>query len=383
MKFAILGGSFNPPHNGHVKLAESALSLGYDRIIFVPAYQSPLKPAGQPESALARAEMVFASISGDRRFTVDFCEIEREGVSYTIDTIGSVTSRYVPEGKTGVILGDDVAVDFGKWKDCDKIARDSSILIANRNFGAVDFSFPHVRMHNEVFSLSSERVRQTIKEGGAWRSLVPKGVQEFIEAHRLYSGDGYAAAAAASENAPRYCPPPAFPCPAAAVENWARRVLSLYRFAHSRNVALHCADLAARFKIDADEAYLAGLVHDICKEMSLAGMLSLAQKDGRPLSLEEEASPALLHGRAAAVFIEEQLGIHHKGIIEAVRVHTIGGKNIGELAKIVYCADKIEAGRRDVDPELRAMAFGADSCKDSDELYAAVQKLLHVRASRR
>ena len=109
MRFAILGGSFNPVHMGHLFLADTALTaLGYDRIILVPAYTSPFKPGAQGASPKDRLDMLIASIPADNRLTVDDCEIRREGVSFTIDTVKDVIERYRPQGKPGLILGDDL-----------------------------------------------------------------------------------------------------------------------------------------------------------------------------------------------------------------------------------------------------------------------------------
>ena len=89
MKYAILGGSFDPVHHWHLETALAVMPLGYDRIILVPAYQSPFKPARQGETAKIRLLMLLSAIPGDRRFTVDACEVRREGISYTIDTYSS------------------------------------------------------------------------------------------------------------------------------------------------------------------------------------------------------------------------------------------------------------------------------------------------------
>ena len=123
MRYAVLGGSFNPVHVGHLFLADAVLTgLGYDRIILVPAFQSPFKIGAESPSPQDRMEMLAASIPGDPRLTIDDCEIRRQGVSFTVDTLKDIIARYRPEGKPGLILGDDLASDFGKWKSPDEIA---------------------------------------------------------------------------------------------------------------------------------------------------------------------------------------------------------------------------------------------------------------------
>ena len=90
MKLGILGGSFNPVHFGHLFLADKALSaLGLDRVVMIPAYRSPFKLAaeGMENSAADRLDMLAAAVEGDSRLAIDCCEIRREGISYTVDTL--------------------------------------------------------------------------------------------------------------------------------------------------------------------------------------------------------------------------------------------------------------------------------------------------------
>jgi len=152
-------------------------------------------------------------------------------------------------------------------------------------------------------------------------------------------------------------------------------MVNIYRFIHSRNTALHSADLARRFGLPEDAAYIAGITHDMCKEFSPEEMRSLAKKDGLPFSTLEEEKPQLLHGRAAAVLVQSVFRIEDPGIIEAVRYHTLPNEaGMGPLAKILYLTDKIEVGRSTVDNRLRALAFGPDALSDLDRLYTIIRK---------
>jgi nicotinate-nucleotide adenylyltransferase len=145
------------------------------------------------------------------------------------------------------------------------------------------------------------------------------------------------------------------------------------RFIHSRNVALHCADLCEHFGLDADKGYLAGITHDVCKQLSEEQMIAFAKKDGAAFSELELKKPKLLHGRAAAIFIQEKFGVSDGDVIEAVRYHTMGQRGMGPLAKIVYLSDKIEVARRTVDPALRQLAFGEqNSGMDLDKLFKII-----------
>lgn len=361
MKYAILGGSFDPVHNGHLETALAVMPLGYDRIILVPAYQSPFKPARQGETAKIRLLMLLSAIPGDRRFTVDACEVRREGISYTIDTLRDLQARYQFEHKPALIFGDDLAATFPSWKDAELIMRDVDIIIASRLSEAqVRYPYPCTFLGNMIMELSSCSVRDTIQEGGGWIPLVPDGARRIIEEYGLYGAgklelDGTDELALGGNGEPD-----GISALIRNIENEALRMMNPYRFIHSRNVALHSADLAGRFGLDADSAYLAGITHDICKEFDDDSMTEYALKDGGTLSVLERDKPSLLHGRAAAMLIQERFGINDKAVIEAVRLHTTGGPDMGPLAKIVYIADKIEAARTTVDSRLRRIAFGSE-----------------------
>ncbi|MDR2484862.1 MAG: nicotinate (nicotinamide) nucleotide adenylyltransferase [Treponema sp.] len=361
MKLAILGGSFNPVHIGHLALADAALSaFGYDRIILIPAYRSPFKLGAQGGSPKDRLDMLAASIAGDPGFTIDDTEIKRKGVSYTIDTIMDIISRYGPDGKPGLILGDDLARDFPKWKNAGELITLVDIIIAHRiSADEAAFPYPHKRLSNEIMEISSARIRDRIRDRGPWRYLVPAGARHIIEDRGLYG----------------YTPTPSSPNTpgisqsfVVCIENAVRSMVSSSRFFHSRNTALLSRDLCLRFGLDPLAGYLAGISHDICKSLEDEEIIALAKKDGEEISKLERKKPSLLHARAAAVMLQERFGMTNDDILEAVRLHTTGGITMGALAKIVYIADKIEISRVDVDPALRELGMTADL----DRLFVAV-----------
>ncbi|MDR2343409.1 MAG: nicotinate (nicotinamide) nucleotide adenylyltransferase [Spirochaetaceae bacterium] len=360
MKYAILGGSFDPIHKGHLSMALAVMPLGYDRIILVPAYQSPFKPARQGETAEIRLLMLLSAISGDRRFTVDACEVRRQGISYTIDTLRDIRERYQFDGRPALIFGDDLAESFPRWKDAGLIMREADIVIASRLSQArVQYSYPCTFLGNVIMELSSGSVREMIQEGADWKPLVPDGVRRIIESHGLYGArqvlpdraEGQAESGGGTGGASGMI---------RSIEDEVRGMMNPYRFIHSRNVALHSADIAGRFGLDCGGAYLAGITHDICKEFDHGSMVEYALRDGLTLSGFERNNPSLLHGRAAAMLIQEKFGINDEAVIEAVRFHTTGSPGMGPLAKIVYIADKIEAARTTVDPRLRQIAFSGE-----------------------
>ncbi|MBQ9538476.1 MAG: bis(5'-nucleosyl)-tetraphosphatase (symmetrical) YqeK [Treponema sp.] len=129
------------------------------------------------------------------------------------------------------------------------------------------------------------------------------------------------------------------------------------RWEHSLRVAATAELMCDMFGVSPEKGYLAGIAHDMCKDMEDSEMLSLAAKDGQPISDVERKKPALLHGRAAAMKLMQDFGIDDADIIQAVSRHTMGGASLCPLAKIIYAADKIEPGRPQSTQEYRDALF--------------------------
>jgi nicotinate-nucleotide adenylyltransferase len=346
---------------GHLFLADAVLSsLSYDRIILVPANISPFKPGAQGASSKDRLDMLMASIPADARITIDDCEIRREGVSYTIDTVKDILKRYRPDGKPGLILGDDLAKDFYKWRSATEIVSLADIIIAHRlSAEDIPFPFPHKRLENEIMELSSGDVRDRIMNGAAWSYLVPQGVRFIIEDRRLY-GLGEPVETREDRGISLEL--------IAGIENTVRTMISPARFLHSRNVALLAQDLCGGFGLDPAAGYLAGIAHDMCKSFPEEELFQQAKKDGRPVSKLEKKKPSLLHARAAAVLLRERFGVYNKDILEAIRLHTMADAEMGPLAKVVFIADKTEVSREHISPSLR----NSRGFPSLDALFAAV-----------
>jgi len=117
------------------------------------------------------------------------------------------------------------------------------------------------------------------------------------------------------------------------------------RYEHSLRVAETARTLCLRYGLEEKRGYLAGIGHDMCKDMSDELLLSIARRDGRVITPLELKKPALLHGRAAAVKMAEDFDIHDSEVLQAVADHTFGSEGMCDLAKVIYAADKIEPGR--------------------------------------
>jgi len=354
VKLGILGGSFNPVHLGHLFLADIAYTaLKLDRVIFIPAFRSPFKlernehSINQESHAKDRIDMVAAAINGDLRFALDNCEIKKEGISYTINTIEDIIARYRPTVKPVLIIGGDLVQDFNKWREYERILELAEIAVVRRiNALPSEYSFPCIQIDNELMDISSSKIREKINKNGDWRSLVPSGVRAIIEDRHLYD----------YEDTPKFsdsgkdCSLEIIQC----IEDEARRTLSTERYLHSRNTALAAVDLCRRFNIDPKAGYLAGIAHDLAKQMDGKQLLKIVKsnKYDYDISTIEKDKPNLLHGKAAAVLLRERFCIHDKEVLEAVECHTFGSDKMGALAKIIYIADKTEVSRN-IDISLR------------------------------
>lgn len=133
------------------------------------------------------------------------------------------------------------------------------------------------------------------------------------------------------------------------ISGYIRLHLSRFRYEHSLRVAVFAEGLAQRYGCSHRQqrlCYLAGVSHDACKEMPIASLLRIVQRDGQRISAEERNNSELLHGRAAAVFLQTRYGIHKKSLLRAVRCHTSASVKFDAVGKILYIADKIEPGRK-------------------------------------
>lgn len=187
----IFGGTFDPPHVGHLILAEHAvIGLELDDLLFVPTYRSPFKQDQPTLGAETRCEMVELAVVDNRKFQVDYSEARNPEVSYTIDTVDAILRHY-PEAKIFILMGADAYMDFPSWKEPDEIVKRATIGVALRPGFRLDLTKHPYGEFARIFpmpliDISSTEIRARIREGRSIRYLVPWTVQTFIEANRLY-----------------------------------------------------------------------------------------------------------------------------------------------------------------------------------------------------
>ena len=190
MKAAILGGTFNPIHYGHLFVAEVVrTTCGYDRVVFVPTNVPAHKDVPGTVGPRERLRMVRLALAGLPRFVCDPCEIRRGGVSYMIETVAEIERRYRPQGRLGLIIGDDLLAGFSRWKRAEELVERVDLLVCRRESARTpDFAYTHRYVRNEIVPISSTAIRERLSRRETVRFLLPERVRRYIERHALYLG---------------------------------------------------------------------------------------------------------------------------------------------------------------------------------------------------
>jgi len=194
MKIGILGGTFNPVHNGHLIMAEEVREkLGLDKILFIPTNIPPHKESADIASANSRIEMLKLAIKGNPNFSISDIEIKRGGKSYTIDTIRALKEKS-PFDKFYFLIGSDLLTCFDGWKDINEITKLVTFVVATRpGFSVVDvgnyLASQQVGIKTldiRAVDISGYSIRSAIRAGRSFRYLVPDKVYNYITKKRIY-----------------------------------------------------------------------------------------------------------------------------------------------------------------------------------------------------
>ena len=186
IQIGLFGGSFDPIHHGHLILARDAMEqLGLQRVVFIPANISPHKLDRPPVPAAIRCEMVAAAIEGEAGFEMDTCEVDREGVSFAVDTVRLMIQRH-SDADFFYFIGEDNLAALHTWKEIDELRRLARFAVLARSSTVVDCGFPVVARHIDI---SSTDIRKRIARGLPVRYLLPDKTCEIIKRHGLYRND--------------------------------------------------------------------------------------------------------------------------------------------------------------------------------------------------
>lgn len=204
MRLGVLGGSFDPPHIGHLLAAVDAYdALKLDKLVFVPTAVQPLKASAKVAAAHQRLSMVKLLVGSDPRFDVDAVEINRAGLSYTVDTLETFAQRF-PHAERFLLVGEDAIAAFGAWRDPEQILRLARLAILRRaketgtggggesggEGATVDAGtiLPSgtIALATRLVDVSSTEIRERVRNGKSIRGFVPESVAAFIETEQLY-----------------------------------------------------------------------------------------------------------------------------------------------------------------------------------------------------
>ncbi len=188
-KIGLFGGSFDPVHLGHLLMAQAAREeLGLDRLFFIPAAQSPFKTDGKPSSGEERLRLLRLALAGEAWCEIDPQELNRGGVSYTIDTVGDYARRF-PDAKIFYIIGGDHVAKLPLWRNAEELARLAEFIVVPRP-GESDVPLPAPfrgkTLRGSPIGVSSSDIRARVQSGRPIDHLVPAFVPEAILSGGLY-----------------------------------------------------------------------------------------------------------------------------------------------------------------------------------------------------
>ena len=344
----IMGGTLDPVHEGHLRMAQCALSQFHlDRVLMLPSGNPPHKPHVTP--AEDRWRMLVAACAGRQDLTPCREELDREGTIFTVDTLSILKEKY-PKADFHYLIGADTLMELQHWRSYEQVLRLTHFLVCPRSsrYSMAELEQERQRLtllggdiqwlQTEVVDVSSTAVREAIRAGKP-AAHVPVPVQEYAEVCGLYD---------ASPRIPQ-------------ARAWLEKLfaaLSTKRFAHTLGVAATARRLALLHGLDADRAEAAGLLHDCAKCMPLETMQRIAREHAVTTDEAILASDALLHSAVGEVVARRDYGMTDPQVLQAIRRHTTGAPGMTRLDMAVWLADAIEPTRAPYPglEELRALA---------------------------
>ena len=345
MKIGIYGGTFNPPHLGHVTAARAVFELlKLDKLLLVPAGLPPHKdlPAGSP-TAEQRLEMTRLAADqlglGDKVEVLDL-ELQRAGKSFTSDTLEELKVRY-PGAELWLLMGTDMFLTLQAWHEPEKILSLAGIAAFGRTeedteelFSAqreyLYKTYPQARIFTltipGVIDVSSTELREKLAKGQGANLLAP-AVYGYILREGLYNTNADLKHLPLSQLRPV-----------------ALSYLKHRRIPHVLGTEQEAIRLAERYGADVEKARVAALLHDCTKKLDMPAQLALCEQYGIELDELEQKALKLLHSKTGAAIARDVFGVDDD-IYSAIWYHTTGHAHMTKLEKIIYLADYIEPSR--------------------------------------
>ena len=342
MNIGIYGGTFDPPHWGHITAARAAMEqLGLDKLVLIPDRVPPHKalPEGSasPEQRLEMATLAAAELG--KRAKVSDRELRRDGPSYTADTVAALREEY-PEDTLWLLMGSDMFLSLQTWHAPEEImalariapfsreAEDESAAFAaqkarlEREYGAQI----QIVQNPEVRELSSTEVRAALAAGRG-SDLLPPAVYGYVLREHLYGTHKALTGLTPDELRPI-----------------AMSYLKPKRMPHVLGTEQEAVRLVRRYGGDETQARIAALLHDCTKKLDMAQQLALCERYGIMLDELEQRALKLLHSKTGAAIARDVFGVED-AVYDAILYHTTGKPDMTRLEKIIYLADYIEPTR--------------------------------------
>ena len=369
-RIGIYGGTYSPPHIGHLRAAEYAIeACKLDRLLLIPTGVSPHKAMSAGATSADRLEMLRLSAANMEKAQVSDIEIRRQGSSYTVDTLRAIREEN-PGAELVLLMGTDMFVSFLNWREPESILSLATLAVFCRgergererieaqkeNLEAMGAKIRLVE--NPVNAISSTDLRRMLVFGCADPFLMP-GVGDYIREKGLYGLDRE------RKNLP--------------MEELEEAVIALMnpnRVAHvlgCRDTAVELARVYGENEVDAARA---GLLHDITKAIDGPLQLTLCDEYGIVLDTFSRSFPKTLHALTGSLVAERIFG-ENENVVSAICHHTTGRANMTLLEKIIYIADYVEPNRDFPGvEEMRAMAY---TDLDQAVLMGLQSAVAHVR----
>lgn len=338
-RIGIYGGTFNPPHIGHMEAAKhSVTALGLDKLLLIPDRIAPHKviPSGTatPEQ---RLEMLRLASQGLVKAEVSELELQRKGTSYTYLTILELREQY-PDDELVLLMGTDMFLSFMTWKNPDVILTNASLGVFYRGEKGEREKINAMKtrleaeghkiylIQNPVVDISSTQLRRMLAFHCA-APFLPEGVDGFIREHGLYDTCAHWKNLSIEE-----------------LESVVVKLLNPNRVAHVLGCRDAAVELAGRWGADETDAARAALLHDITKALDGPLQLTLCSEYGIILDEFSKKYPKTLHALTGSLVADRIFG-ENKAVVDAICSHTTGKADMNTLEAIIYVADYMEPNR--------------------------------------
>lgn len=349
-RIGIYGGTFNPPHVGHIRAAQYAIdALRLSKLLLIPSYIAPHKKL-PPNSPTPEQRARMLQIAAGERMEVSHMEIARGGTSYTYQTVEKLSGLY-PDKELVLFMGTDMFLTFLSWREPKRILEKASIgvfyrgdageleQIAEQKAKMEADGIKVYLVENQVTAISSTELRRLLVFRCA-ASFLPEGVEDYIRSNGLYG---------TQKDYRRL--------PMEELEQVVVGLLKPSRVAHVLGCRDTAAELARFWGVDETNAARAGLLHDITKALDGTLQLTLCREYGMVLGDFSRQNPKTLHALTGSLVAERIFG-ENREVVAAIGSHTTGKANMTTLEKILYVADYMEPTRDFPGvEELRRLAY--------------------------